>query len=256
LPTRSTADTRTSRRIRVENAEAPMTWLPRVLRKKDWEDWRERARESILDLNDGIVSAAGIAEGFAAAGVSTRTLVFAGATVVLAGGFSAAATRYSEERTEWEMNHGLLEATRASIEADPKGEFDQLVEIYEAKGLETDLAREVVAALTAHDPVAAHADAELDLESLPPARVNIYAALNAGLFYALGAAIPLLGMWLLPVGERTELAFVPVLVALGLTGWFASWLTGLPRLRLVLRNLVLGAATMAAGLLIGLAVGT
>jgi VIT1/CCC1 family predicted Fe2+/Mn2+ transporter len=44
---------------------------------------------------------------------------------------------------------------------------------------------------------------------------------------------------------------VAVLVALGLTGWFASWLTGLPVLRLIRRNLLLGAATMAVGLLIG-----
>jgi vacuolar iron transporter family protein len=175
--------------------------------------------------------------------------------VVLAGGFSAAATRYADERTEWEMNHALLEATRASIEADPEGELDELAGIYEAKGLDAHLAREVAAALTARDPVAAHADAELDLESLPPARVNLYAALNAGLFYALGAAVPLLGMRWLPGSERTELAFAPVLLALGLTGWFTSWLTGLPMLRLVVRDLVLGAATMTAGLFVGLAVG-
>src|SRR5262245_34273987 len=94
-----------------------MTWLQCVLLIDDRQGWRERARESIVDLNDGIVSAAGIAEGFAAAGASTRALVFAGATVVLTGGFAAAASSYSEERTEWEMNHRLVEAERASIEA-------------------------------------------------------------------------------------------------------------------------------------------
>ena len=45
-----------------------------------------------------------------------------------------------------------------------------------------------------------------------------------------------------------------LLIALGLTGWFASWLTGLPALRLVRRNVVLGGATMAASLLIGLVI--
>jgi VIT1/CCC1 family predicted Fe2+/Mn2+ transporter len=47
------------------------------------------------------------------------------------------------------------------------------------------------------------------------------------------------------------LTFTVVLVALGLTGWFASWLTGLPVVRLVRRNVILGAATMGASLLIG-----
>jgi VIT1/CCC1 family predicted Fe2+/Mn2+ transporter len=45
-----------------------------------------------------------------------------------------------------------------------------------------------------------------------------------------------------------------VLLALVLTGWFTSWLTGLPLLRLMRRNLVLGVATMAAGLVIGVAI--
>jgi VIT1/CCC1 family predicted Fe2+/Mn2+ transporter len=232
-----------------------MTWLQRVFRIDDRRGWHDRVRESILDLNDGIVSAAGISEGFAAAGASTRALLLAGATVVLAGGFSAAATRYAAERTEWEMNRRLIDAERANIETDPGGELEQLVRIYEAKGLEPALARQVAAALTAHDPVAAHAEAELDLENMPPARANLYAALNAGLFYGLGAAFPLLAIRWLPTHERSELAFVPVLFALGLTGCFAAWLTGLPMLRLALRNLVLGAAAMAAGVLIGVAVG-
>jgi hypothetical protein len=43
-----------------------------------FEAWRGRARESILEVNDGIVSAAGIAEGFASVGASLSTLLFAG----------------------------------------------------------------------------------------------------------------------------------------------------------------------------------
>ena len=75
-----------------------MRWLHHALLIDDRRGWRERARESIVDLNDGIVSAAGIAEGFAAAGASTRALVFAGATFVVTGGFAAAASCYAEER--------------------------------------------------------------------------------------------------------------------------------------------------------------
>ena len=231
-----------------------MRWLQHVLLIDDRRGWRERVRESIVDLNDGIVSAAGIAEGFVAAGASTRALVFAGATVVVSGGFAAAASRYAEERTEWEMHNRMIEAERASIEADPAGEFEELVAAYEAKGLQTGLARQVAAELTARDPVAAHADAELDLESIAPARANIYAALNAGLFYGLGAAVPLATIRWLPTRDRSELAFVPVLVALGLTGWFAAWVTGLPTLKMVARNVVLGACAMAAGLIIGHAI--
>jgi hypothetical protein len=53
------------------------------------------------------------------------------------------------------MDSALLEAERASIETDQAGEFEELVGIYEAKGLNPGLARQVAEALTELDPVAA-----------------------------------------------------------------------------------------------------
>jgi vacuolar iron transporter family protein len=228
------------------------SWLGRVVGGDRREGWSEHARESILDANDGIVTAAGVAEGFAKAGASTGTLLLAGAVVIVAGGLAAAGARYSEERTEWEMDRGLLEAERASIEADPRAELDELVRIYETKGLSPDLARQVAEALMQHDPVAAHADAELRLDSAASPMTSLHAGLTAGLCYALGAAVPLAVVSVSPVGARIELTVAAVLLALALTGWFTSWLTGLSPLRLVRRNLILGTATLAAGFVVGL----
>jgi VIT1/CCC1 family predicted Fe2+/Mn2+ transporter len=217
------------------------------------EAWRERARASVLDVNDGIVTAAGIAEGLASAGASHTVVFFAGAATLLGGSVAAAAARYSEEQTEIEMNRSLLEAERASIEADPDAELEELVGLYQAKGLPADLARQVAEALTAHDAVAAHADAELRIEDIGSTRDSLAAAATAGLSFAAGTMLPLAAVYWLP-WHRIELAFVVVLCALALTGWLAAWLTGLPVLRLARRNVVLGATTMVAGLLIGLLV--
>jgi len=153
------------------------------------------------------------------------------------------------------MDRRLLEAERTSIEADPQAELEELVRIYETKGLSADLARQVAEALTQHDPMAAHADAELHLDGAASPLTSPHAAVTAGRCYALGAVVPLAVVSASPVGPRIELTFVAVLRALALTGWFTSWLTGLSPLRLVRRNLVLGAATLAAGLLIGLVSG-
>ncbi len=169
-----------------------------AIRRPSLEALQDRARKSILDINDGITSAAGVAEGFISAGASTRTLLLAGTALILAGGSAAAGARYSEERTEWEMNHALLEAERASIESDPAGEFEELVGIYQAKGLSLPLARQVAEALTERDPVAAHADAELRLEALGPTSGAMPAALTAGACYGIGAAVPLAGLGWLP----------------------------------------------------------
>jgi VIT1/CCC1 family predicted Fe2+/Mn2+ transporter len=236
-----------------DGSMAVVSWLRGSINRVNLDALRDHARASILDVNDGITSAAGIAEGFISAGASTRTLLLAGAVVILAGGSAAAGARFSEVRTEWEMDRALLEAERASIETDPAGEFEELVGIYEAKGLDPRLARQVAEALTELDPVAAHADAELRLEALGPTSGAVPAALIAGLCFGTGAAIPLAAMTWLPRGELLALTFVAILLALGLTGWFAAWLTGLPVIRLVRRNIVLGSAVMVAGILAGLA---
>ncbi len=73
------------------------------------------------------------------------------------------------------MNRALVEADEAHIAADPDGELEEPVGIYQAKGLDNELARRVAAALTERDPVAAHADAELrlaDLGTEPITRMN------------------------------------------------------------------------------------
>jgi VIT1/CCC1 family predicted Fe2+/Mn2+ transporter len=227
-------------------------WLGKVLGRVRLEPFRDLATASVLEINDGITAAAGIAEGFLTAGASVKTLLFAGTAVILAGGSAAGGLRYSEVRTEWEMNHAMIEAERASIEADPAGEFAELVGIYQAKGLSPQLARKVAEELTERDPVAAHADAELHLEELGPVSGALPAALAAGLAYGLGAALPLVAMRWLPLSGRLTLTFVAVLIALVLTGWLAAWLTGLPVLKLVRRNVLLGSGIMVASILVGL----
>jgi VIT1/CCC1 family predicted Fe2+/Mn2+ transporter len=175
-----------------------VNWVRGSITRVNLKILRGHARESILDVNDGITSAAGIAEGFISAGASVRTLLLAGTAVILAGGSAAAGARYGEVRTEWEMDRALLEAERASIEADPADEFEELVGIYEAKGLNPGLARQVAEALTELDPVAAHADAELRLEALGPTNGAILAALTAGLSYGIGAVMSIAAMIRLP----------------------------------------------------------
>ena len=220
-----------------------------------FEAWLVRVRESIIEVNDGIVAAAGVAEGFASVGASSHTVLLAGTSVTLAGGLAAAGVRYTEARTEWEMNRAQIDAERASILADPEGELAELAGIYEAKGLDAQLARQVARALTDRDPVAAHTDAELRLDALGPTSGALPAAATAGLSYGVGALLPLIAMYLLPLGERMPITFLIVLVALGLTGWFAARLTDLPAIRLIRRNVLLGAATMVIGILVGKAVG-
>ena len=96
---------------------------------------------------------------------------------------------------------------------------------------------------------------KLRLDGLHSASGALPAAATAGLSYGVGALLPLTAMYLVPLGERMPITFLIVLVALGLTGWLAARLTDLPAIRLMRRNVLLGAATMVIGVLVGKAVG-
>lgn len=107
--------------------------------------------------------------------------------------------------------------------------------------------------LTAHDALAAHAEVELGID--PEELTNPWvAALSSFIAFTVGALIPFL-LILLPIGNPVVLTAAAVVLGLALTGWISARLGGAPVPRAVLRNVVMGSATMAATYLIGLVFG-
>ena len=88
--------------------------------------------------------------------------------MILAGGLAAAGARYTEVRTESEMNRALIDAERASILAHPEGELTELAELYEATGLDAQLAEQVARALTDRDPDCCPRRRRVRLDALGP----------------------------------------------------------------------------------------
>ena len=117
-------------------------------------------RPHIPEASDGILTSAGICEGFAGAGVSSRVLFFAGFAGLVAGTLAMGAVEYSKLRAEHDQQVGELAAERARLETAPDAELDELTGLYVSRGLSPGLARRVAVELTAHDALAAHAEAE------------------------------------------------------------------------------------------------
>jgi vacuolar iron transporter family protein len=68
-----------------------------------------------------------------------------------------------------------LAAERVLLQTAPDAELDELTELYVTRGLSPGLARQVAIELTAHDALAAHAEAEYGLTStslISPLRVR------------------------------------------------------------------------------------
>jgi VIT1/CCC1 family predicted Fe2+/Mn2+ transporter len=109
--------------------------------------------------------------------------------------------------------------------------------------------------LTEHDALAAHLDAELNIDQEDIVSPWNAAVASAVAFF-IGALLPMLAILLPPEQWRVPVTFVAVLAALGLTGWLGAKLGGTPeRGRAVVRMVVGGAlalvATFAIGSLLG-----
>jgi vacuolar iron transporter family protein len=215
-------------------------------------------RAGVLGANDGIVSVAGIVVGVAGAGAARGPVFTAGLAGLVAGAVSMALGEYVSVSSQRDSETALVAKERRELAEEPELELAELTQLYEAKGLSPGTARTVAEELTARDPLAAHLDAELNID--PDDLVSpTQAALASALAFTLGAVLPLLAILLPPVGARVPVTVAAVLVALALAGAVSARLGGSDPRRAVARVVVGGAAglavTYAVGQLFGTALG-
>lgn len=175
----------------------------------------------VPEASDGILTSAGICEGFAGAGVSSGVLLFAGLAGLVAGTLAMGAVEYSKLRAEGDRQAAQLRAERALLETAPDAELDELTRLYVSRGLSPDLARRVAVELTAHDALAAHAEAEYGITAASRA-APLRDTLAVSASFAAGAVLPLLAVVLIPGPVRAPVTFAVVLAALALTGWVSA----------------------------------
>jgi VIT1/CCC1 family predicted Fe2+/Mn2+ transporter len=211
-------------------------------------------RAAVLGANDGIVSTAGIVMGVAGATTNRHTIFVAGIAGLVAGALSMAAGEYVSVSTQRDTEQALLAKERRELEEEPAEELAELAGIYRDKGLSEELALEVAEQLTAHDALAAHAEAELGID--PDELTNPWhAALASMIAYTLGAALPLLTSTLFSASVRVWATVVAVTLALVLTGFASARFAGAEVRRAVVRNVAGGLLAMLVTYGIGSIVG-
>ena len=207
-------------------------------------------RPHIPEASDGILTSAGICEGFAGAGVSSGVLLFAGLAGLVAGTLAMGTVEYTKLRAEHDRQAAQLVAERALLEAAPDVELDELAGLYVSRGLSPGLARQVAVELTAHDALAAHAEAEhgiTEASRIAPLRD----ALAVSGAFAAGAVLPWLAIVLIPGPSRAPVTFVVVLAALGLTGWVSARIWQVRPVLPMLRTAGIGGLSMLITYLAG-----
>ena len=240
-PARRAAD-REAERIQHEHSDVTGGWL----------------RPAVFGASDGLVSNFALIAGVTGGTDDSKTVLLAGLAGLAAGAFSMAAGEYISVRSQAEQALAEIELERVEIARNPRGEEFELAQMYVAKGLDPDLARQVAHQLS-RDPsrvLGVHVREELGLDprDLPSAGL---AAGSSFLSFALGALLPVLPYLF---GATTMgPALLLTLVGLFLCGAFVTRLT--PKTwwfggaRQVLVGAVAAAVTFGFGTLVGAGIG-
>ncbi len=212
-------------------------------------------RAAVLGANDGIVSTASLVVGVAAAHAARADLLTAGVAGLVAGAMSMAAGEYVSVSSQSDTENADLARERAELAADADHEHEELAGIYVRRGLDAELARQVAVQLMAHDAVGAHARDELGISELTTARPVQAALASAGTF-AVGAALPLLIAFLVPMAALIPAVAGASLVFLALLGALAARTGGAPVVKGAWRVTFWGALAMALTAGVGAVFGT
>ena len=184
-------------------------------------------RAAVLGANDGIVSTSSLIIGVAAANTTQDNILLAGVAGLVAGAMSMAAGEYVSVSSQSDTENADLALEKQSLENDIEFEEDELATIYEGRGLEPVLAKQVAEQLMAHDALGAHARDEIGISENVSAQPVQAAFYSAGTF-TVGAALPLMVAWLVPIAQLIPIVAFSSLVFLALLGGLAARAGGAP----------------------------
>ncbi|MFH0782281.1 MAG: VIT family protein [Pseudomonadota bacterium] len=213
-------------------------------------------RAAVLGANDGIVSTASLIVGVAAADATRGSILLAGTAGLVAGALSMAAGEYVSVKSQEDTENADLKMESDALENDREEEEHELAAIYQDRGLDETLAKEVARQLMRHDALAAHARDEIGITTELSAQPMQAAFWSAGAF-SMGAAIPLLTAILAPASLLVWIVPIVAIGMLGALGAIAAATGGAPLFRGALRVCFWGTVAMgltaAVGKLFGIA---
>ena len=212
-------------------------------------------RASVLGANDGIVSTASLIVGVAAAQSAPATILLTGIVGLVAGAMSMAAGEYVSVSSQADSESADRAREENELATIPDKEREELIGIYDLRGLNRALAEQVADKLTEHDALATHLRDELGMAAHTAAR-PVQAALASAAAFTIGASLPLAMVPLSPAAYLSWTVSITALLFLAVLGAVGAKAGGAPIGRAVLRVTFWGAIAMAATAAIGALFGT
>jgi VIT1/CCC1 family predicted Fe2+/Mn2+ transporter len=171
---------------------------------------------------------------------------------------SMAAGEYVSVSSQTDAEQADLARERKELAETPAAELAELTQLYEARGLTPDLARQVAVQLTASDALGSHARDELGISDTVTAH-PIQAAVVSAMTFAAGAVVPLIVAMVAPPAQIVVFVAGSTLLGLAVLGGLGATAGGAGVVRGAARVTFWGAIAMAAtagvGALFGVSVG-
>jgi VIT1/CCC1 family predicted Fe2+/Mn2+ transporter len=215
------------------------------------------ARAAVFGLSDGLVTNISLVLGVAGASPGGQVVRLVGVAGLVAGAFSMAAGEYLSMMAQRELMERELDVERAALSQSPEGEALELRGMYEQRGIDPEVARDMVHEVMADPQLALETHAREEL-GISPGHLGspVQAALSSFFTFALGAFIPLVP-WLVTKGNGAIVASAVLSAVAALTvGVVLATFTQRPMLRSALRQLIMTAGAAAVTYGVGRGIGT
>lgn len=207
-------------------------------------------RAAVLGANDGILSTASIIIGVAAASTTRESIVLAGLAGLVAGALSMAAGEYVSVSSQSDIENADLEREKNELANSPEDELQELAAIYQKRGLEKEMARNVAIQLMKHNALEAHARDELGINEITQPR-PLQAAFSSGASFTIGGLLPFLVAIFGSLPKMEILQYIFAIVFLVFLGAMAAKAGGSNVKKAILRITFWGTVAMGLTSLIG-----
>lgn len=197
-------------------------------------------RAAVLGANDGIISTASLFVGVTAASASHASIITTAIAALVAGAMSMAAGEFVSVYSQADTEKADLSRESEELLNNPEAEHKELTVIYIQRGLDHQLATQ----LMAHDALGAHARDELGISETLNAR-PVQAALASAASFAAGAIMPLVVVLLAPQSSLLYWIVATAIIFLAMLGAAAASVGNTPVLRSAIRVSFWGTLAMA-----------
>ena len=207
-------------------------------------------RATVLGANDGILSTTSLVIGVAAANVTRGSIVLTALAGLVAGACSMAAGEYVSVSSQTDVETADLEREKGELESNPKEELEELTGMYEKRGLDKELARQVAIQLTDKNALEAHAKEELGINDMTKPH-PLQAAFASAASFISGGLFPFLVAIFAPVKWMVFFQYGFAIVFLTLSGAVTAKMGGCSMRKSMLRICFWGTMAMFVSAMVG-----